>query len=161
MVLPEDGMEPIESPNVTANARDGEEISKKRMHQGAFLAAYEECGRIMVSSAAAGIDRRTYFRWMQTDPDFRAAFAESKLIAIAHLEDHAVKLARGMDGATTSERLLIKLLESLKPEVYNQPTKHEHSGRDGNPIQHNVSATEQLLSRITSLTSTGTAPSGT
>jgi hypothetical protein len=143
-------------PLFAPSARDAEELSEQQMRQGAWLAAYEQCGQIIKSSEAAGINKRTYFRWMK-DPVFAEQFYQSKQIAVAHLEDHAMKLATG-DGVPTSERLLIKLLESLKPEVYNQPTRHEHSGRDGKPIEHNVSARESLLSAIASLTAGEPAP---
>jgi hypothetical protein len=153
----------VPSPNVTPNAREApDEKSAKQMRQGAFLAAYEENGRVIVSAAAAGIDKRTFYRWMVSDPDFERAFRESDAIATQHLEDHAVKLARGLDGATTSERLLIKLLESKKPEVYNRPTRMEHSGPQGGPIETSeVNARDALRSRIASLTTSTDTPSGT
>jgi hypothetical protein len=146
------------SSNVTVNAREAEEKSAKEMRQGAFLANYEGTGRVLHAAAAAGVDKRQYFRWMK-EPDFAAAFGQSKLVAIQRLEDEAVR--RAGEGPVMSDRLLIKLLESLKPEVYNQPTRHEHSGSGGKPIEMNVSPSEQLLSRIAGLvTRTSETPSG-
>jgi hypothetical protein len=149
-----------ESATAPVPPKDTEETSAKQMRQGAWLAAYEECGRILVASAAAGIDKRTYFRWMK-EPDFAAAFAISEQIATQHLEDHAVKLARGLDGATTSERLLIKLLEAKRPEVYARPQRHEHQGPGGGPMELEtleVSSRDEFTSRIVGLASRAAAP---
>lgn len=138
---------------------DGREASKHR-RQGAFLAAYEECGRIMVAAAAAEIDKRTYFRWMK-EADFERDFRESDQIATQHLEDHAVKLARGLEGGTTSERLLIKLLEAKRPEVYARPQRHEHQGPGGGPMELEtleVSSRDEFTSRIIGLASRAATP---
>lgn len=140
-------------------AGDGRESSKQR-RQGAFLAAYEESGRIIVAAAAANVDKRQFFRWMK-EADFERDFRESEQIATQHLEDHAVKLARGLDGATTSERLLIKLLEAKRPEVYARPQRHEHQGPGGGPMELEtleVSSRDEFTSRIIGLASRAATP---
>lgn len=149
----------VSSANVTPNARDSEELSAKRRRQGAFLASYEECGRINIASTAAGIDRRTYFRWMK-EPDFARDFVESDQIATQELLDHATKMARGLDGATTSERLLIRLLEAKVPTLFNRVDRHEHTGANGGPIILDGNPSEQLLSRIAGLTAGRTETQG-
>lgn len=155
-------MNPLMDPasqNVTVHAREAEEHSDKRARQGAFLAAYETLGRVMPSAEAAGVDRRQHYRWLK-EPWYAEAFKESDEIATQMLEDEAVRRARGIDGAQPSDRLLIKLLESKRPEVYNHPSKHEHSGTGNRPIEMNVSASELLLSRIAALASGVRAPAG-
>jgi hypothetical protein len=150
------------SPNTRETQSDAEdERTAKQRRQGAFLASYEECGRVNVASAAANIDPRTYFRWMK-EADFERDFKRSDQIATQHLEDHAVKLARGLDGATTSERLLIKLLEAKKPDVYARATRHEHAGPGGGPMELEtleVSARDEFTSRIIGLASRAATPS--
>lgn len=153
---------PPASPIFTPNTReDPGEKSSKQMRQGAFLAAYEKTGRVLYAAEAAGIDKRTFFYWKK-EPEFAAAFALSYEIANQALEDEAVR--RAGEGPVMSDRLLIKLLESRIPEVYNRPQQHEHSGPGGKPVSIDVSPTEQILSRIAGLISdkpSESDPSGT
>ena len=133
------------------------ERADKTLHQGAFLAAYARRGDISKAADEAGVNRRRHYEWLK-DPDYEAAFKAAHQDCIDDLVGHVVNRARGLDGSPASDRLAIKLLESIPSDrmpvgwKFNNPTKHEHSGPGGKPIEHNVSPAEQLLSRISSLT---------
>ena len=135
----------------TPNTRD----ESTAMRQGAFLAAYGKTGRIGKASAIAEVDRTTHYLWLRTDPEYSRAFENAKKLAFHTLADEAWRRAMGEDCAQASDRLMIKLLESLGPGAghpeYGPAVKHEHSGPQGKPIDVNISATEQLHSRIASL----------
>jgi hypothetical protein len=139
-------------PKPTPNARDED---GKRMRQGAFLAAYGKTGRISKAAEIADVDRCTHYDWLKNDPAYSRAFDESKRLAFQHLADEAWRRAMGADGSQASDRLMIKLLESLGPATgnpeYGPAIKHEHSTAPGRPLEMNVSASELLHSRITSL----------
>jgi len=132
------------------------ERSDKVLHQGAFLAAYVQVGDISKAALKAGINRRRHYEWLQ-DPEYEAEFKAAQRDGIDDLVGHCVIRARGLDGSPSSDRLTIKLLESIPADrmpvgwKFNNPTKHEHSGPGGKPIEHNVSPAEQLFSRISSL----------
>lgn len=138
-------------PNSTPNTRDEE---GKAMRQGAFLAAYGKTGRLSKAAAIAEVDRTTHYNWLK-DPEYSRAFENAKRLAFHTLADEAWRRAMGEDCAQASDRLMIKLLESLGPGAghpeYGPAVKHEHSTAPGRPMEVNVSASEQLHSRIASL----------
>jgi hypothetical protein len=151
---------PESQPKPTPNARDED---GKRMRQGAFLAAYGKTGRISKAAEIADVDRCTHYDWLKNDPAYSRAFDESKRLAFQHLADEAWRRAMGADGSQASDRLMIKLLESLGPATgnpeYGPAIKHEHSTAPGRPLEMNVSASELLHSRIASIvTGTPTEP---
>lgn len=150
--------------NSTPIAQAREPRSDKLLHQGAFLAAYRRLGVIGKAATEAGVDRRRHYEWLE-GPEYERAFKEAHRDCIDDLVDHVVSRARGLDGSPGSDRLAMKLLESIPADrmpagwKFNNPTKHEHSGPGGKPIEHNVSPAEQLLSRISSLApGVGTTP---
>lgn len=98
--------------------------------QIAFLAAYAKCGIIGVSARAAEIDRRTHSDWMKKSAAYRQAFADAQEEAADSLEAEALRRARA-----GSDRLIIRLLEALRPDKYLPKMRHEHSGPDGRPIR--------------------------
>jgi hypothetical protein len=139
-------------PNSTVHARDED---GKRMRQGAFLSAYGKTGRISRAAEIAEIDRGSHYEWLKTDPAYSRQFDQAKRLAFQSLADEAWRRAMGEDGTQASDRLMIKLLESLGPATgnpeYGPAIKHEHSTAPGRPMELNVSATELLHSRVASL----------
>lgn len=99
------------------------------------------------AAQVAGIDRGTHYRWLQDDPEYAAAFAESSESAIERLEREAVR--RAAEGVSEpvyhrgqvvghvqkySDTLLIFLLKAARPDKYRDNVRMEHSGPDGGPI---------------------------
>lgn len=74
------------------------------------------------SSALAGVDRSTSYRWRQ-DPEFAALVEQAKEVSIDNLEREAHR--RAMKG---SDRLLEFLLVNRAPEKYQSTRKVELSG---------------------------------
>jgi hypothetical protein len=151
---------PIVRLDSTPNARDEATI----MRQGAFLSAFGKTGRISKASLIAEVDRTTHYVWLKHDPEYSRAFDQAKRLAFQNLADEAWRRAMGEDGSVGSDRLMIKLLESLGPATgnpeYGPAVKHEHSTAPGKPFELNVSATEQLHSRVTSLITGATETPG-
>lgn len=146
--------------NPTANTREAGVL----MRQGAFLSAYQKTGRINKAAVMAEVDRTTHYEWLR-DPDYSRAFEQAKLLAFQNLADEAWRRAMGEDGATVSDRLMIKLLESLGPVAghpeYGIRSTHELTTAPGKPLELNVSPSEQLLSRIAGLVTGSSETPGT
>jgi hypothetical protein len=144
--------------NTTANAREDE---GKAMRQGAFLAAYAKTGRISKAAELSDCDRTRHYHWLE-EPEYKRAFERAKLLAFHNLADEAWRRAMGEDGALPSDRLMIKLLESLGPVAghpeYGLKVTNEHTGKDGAPIELDLNARDEFTSRIIGLASRATAP---
>lgn len=98
--------------------------------QRKFLTAYEQDPFISRAASAAGIQRRSVWRWRKDDPVFAEAFAEAEELATQSLEEEALRRAR-----SSSDTLLIFMLKAKRPEVYKDRVYNEHTGKDGGPIQ--------------------------
>lgn len=115
-----------------------------------FLAAYRVTCSITKAAEAAELDRGMHYRWLRDDPEYAEAFKIAHDEAIQSLEDEAVRRAHEghneplvFQGMLTgfvvkkySDSLLMFLLRGAKPDKYRD--RHEHTGKDGGPIQGNV-----------------------
>ena len=105
----------------------------KQPNKRAFLAAISETGNITGASKISGIARKTHYDWMQSDPDYAAAYAEALEQAAENLESEARRRAtqgtlrpvfyKGEEcGAVReySDTLLIFLLKGAMPDKYSE-----------------------------------------
>lgn len=79
------------------------------------LAHYFDTGDVSQATSAAGVNRSTFYRWVNDDPLFQAAMAEAEARALAFLSGRLVSLAKKatdtiesvLDSktATTAQRL--------------------------------------------------------
>lgn len=132
---PQSALQSDETPQPNARALN--------RRQGAFLAAYEKCGRIGEAAEAAGIDRSSHYTWLRGDTDYKAAFQESDIIVGQNVLDEAVRRAvQGWDEPVTvagqrevvrkfSDRLLERLLEAHHPEKFRSNLAHRLVDKDG------------------------------
>ncbi len=118
-----------ESPalNETEQSNARAELNRR---QGAFLAAFEKCGRICDAAELAEIGRTTHYFWLRTDPNYKAAFENSEVLAAQNLIDEAVR--RAMAG---SDRLLERLLEAYFPEKFRANLAHRLVDKKGEDRQ--------------------------
>jgi hypothetical protein len=104
---------------------------RKLAHQRAFLAAYEKACCITWAVRAAGVTRKTHYRWLEQDSDYAAAFKRTQMIVGDTLESVAIERAtvgwtepvfyRGEKCGEVrkfDDAMLMFLLRALKPEVY-------------------------------------------
>ncbi len=123
----------------------GDEIRhpKKR----AFLAAMGECGNVSQACELAGIHRSTHYDWLENDPEYAEAFAHAEDHAAERLEQEARR--RAVEGVEKpvyqggrqvgvvreySDTLLIFLLKGAKPEKYQERSRTEIAGANGEPL---------------------------
>lgn len=135
----------------TADAGEREGRSDKLRHQDAFLLAFRSCASVSDACRTADLGRTQVYEWLK-DPAFERDFLEAGKLAAQHIVDEGLR--RAMAG---SDRLMVKMLESISDDrvplgwKFNRPQKHEHGTQPGHPMELNVSASEQLHSRIASL----------
>lgn len=60
------------------------------------MAVYEEIGRVKQAATAAGVDCRQHYRWLKNDPEYAAAFDETRQIAAGAIMDEIRR--RAMEG---------------------------------------------------------------
>ena len=105
-----------------------------------------------VAAQAAGIDPRTYYRWMEKGEDgpapygqFRHAVKEAQAAA----ESHAVTIIRkaAIDG---SWQAAAWFLERSHPRKWGRHDRHEVTGPDGGPVEFAVDAST-LEARLASI----------
>jgi hypothetical protein len=132
----------------------------------AFLMAFAEMGNITRAAELAGIARSNHYDWLKDDPDYPALFREADQQACDRLEQEARRRAIeglkrykfGKNGQPLinpetgepyyeheySDTLLIFLLKGANPVKYADRAKHEHTGKDGKPIESNITLTSRL-----------------
>jgi hypothetical protein len=118
------GFRPVPALDETQHSNARAELNRR---QGAFLAAFEKCGRICDAAELAAIERTTHYWWLKNDPSYKAAFEDSKVLVAQNLMDEAAK--RAMAG---SDRLLERLLEAHYPERFRSNLAHRLVDKTGN-----------------------------
>ncbi len=137
--------------------------SSKRSHavEEAFLDGLRACHSISHSAWAAGLTQKTVYEWRKKslasrreDGTFEDDFAErwdtAHEAGVDTLEQEAVRRARdGVEkpvyqggilvGTVTeySDTLMGLVLRGKRPDRYNTE-RHEHTGKDGGAIAHNM-----------------------
>jgi hypothetical protein len=91
-----------------------------------FLRILEATCNVSEGARAAGVDRRTVYRWREADEDFAAAWQEAEDAAADKLEQIAFE--RATSGQ--SDRMLEVLLKGHRPK-YRDKQHVEHSGSVG------------------------------
>jgi hypothetical protein len=79
------------------------------------LSAFTKLGTISHACEAAGVGRTTWYDWIEKDPEFQRAVADTSELVLDELEREAIKRAKGKGGSDT---LLIFLLKSLRRSKY-------------------------------------------
>ncbi|MCA9108571.1 MAG: hypothetical protein KDA52_01385 [Planctomycetaceae bacterium] len=123
-------------------SQDVPERGELSIRQRRFLSAFENLASIRLAADAAGINRRSHYRWL-TQAKYAAAFREARDVAADQLESEEVR--RAVDGVkrivfnprtgqpyvdphtgepysvtTYSDRLLMMLLRATLPEKYGR-----------------------------------------
>lgn len=81
----------------------------------AFIAAYSECGNVIMACNIAGVHPTNVYKWKDSDPVFQEDLNIATDMAVSILEHEARR--RALEG---SDRLLEFLLKSVRPEIYRE-----------------------------------------
>lgn len=116
-----------------------------------FLASFSDVASVSKACKKTKLARSTVYEWLKTNEDFKKRYNEACKVAVAALEDEAIRRAHegtlrpvfqgGKKVGTVreySDTLLIFLLKGLAPEKYKDRVHSEVTGKDGAPIQQNV-----------------------
>lgn len=104
-------------------------LAGNRKAMDRFLERLAQTGNVMLSARAAGVPRRTVYRWRDKWSTFADEWGEALDEAVDTLEGVAWKRA-----AKQSDRLLIFLLKAHRPDFYKERRALEHSGKDGETL---------------------------
>lgn len=135
-------------------------------HKAAFLVEFAKRGIVTTAARSIDVDRATVYRWYESDPAFALAFDDAKEQATDAMENEARR--RAVDGVDKpvfqggelvgyireySDTLLTKMLAANRPEKYRERASVEVTGKDGGPVQHEVTDTfayrEQIAGELT------------
>lgn len=126
---PEPGgfLHPVEREETDSQRVFGDAMSlpaeRKRLRKEAAIEMMSFGVSMSEVAAAIGIDRATFFRWRQEDPEFNARLHAKLVINKDMLQAEAER--RALRG---SDKLLMFLLERYDPEKFHLAQKLEHSG---------------------------------
>jgi hypothetical protein len=99
-------------------------VSQQKKLKEQFLKLYKEShGHIASSALTMGIDRKTFYNWKASDPDFKET--------VETLNDSFVELveAKVQDKIKEGNELWMwRYLKCHKPETWHDEVKQEHSG---------------------------------
>jgi hypothetical protein len=97
-----------------------------------LLAKLADGYSVTAACKAEGIGRRTYYDWIEADPDFKAQAEEAVDAGTDVLEDAARKRATAYKNP--SDTLLIFLLKGRRPEKFKDRVEQRHTDADGGPL---------------------------
>ncbi|HEX8941686.1 MAG TPA: hypothetical protein VF785_01035 [Gemmatimonadaceae bacterium] len=89
--------------------------SAKQTAKERALSKFMEIGTVKGACAAAGVPRRTWYNWMESDESFAALVVDASEHVSDELEGEAI--ARAKNGSDT---LLMFLLKARRPAVYRE-----------------------------------------
>lgn len=83
---------------------------------------------------ALGVHRSQLYRWADEHEAFRDALSRARDFALAWWED---KAQAGIEKPTSefNAGLYGKVMSARFPEDYRDTSRHEHTGKDGDPIE--------------------------
>jgi hypothetical protein len=129
-----------------------------------FLEALRTGASHAVAAEAAGLSRALVYNWRNDDPVFEKDWSEAEETGTDRLEqailERAVKGTQkevyqgGQLVGTVTEHhdtLAIFMMKARRPEKYKDRVHTELTGKDGGPIQHEVSALDELESRLSGI----------
>lgn len=86
-----------------ASSKQNQQLSKKQQE---FIDKHVELGgNISKTCKAVGINRGTYYQWMEKSEDFADAVALSKDALIDEIEDILMKKIRGFEHTVTAQKV--------------------------------------------------------
>lgn len=116
-----------------------ESISHPKQRQ--FLVAYAECGVIREAAQLCEISRESHYDWMR-EPEYAEAYILARELAADALEDEA--RMRANDRLRKSDRLLLRLLETLRPNVWGKHVQHDHQHEHHHTVDFSTFTDEEL-----------------
>lgn len=96
-------------------------------------------GVVSSACAAVGVNRSTYYDYLNNDPDFRAEVEDLKNVALDFAETSLLKQIQ--DGNTSATIFYLKTQGKERGYVERQ----EVTGSDGKPVEHRIVLDKKYL----------------
>lgn len=109
-----------------ANNSDAQRARLKEM----FLGELDKTPSVTQAARAIEVDRSTVYAWRDADEAFAAAWDDVKEASIERIE--VALMGRAVES---SDQAAIFLLKALKPGVYREQARIEHTGAGGGAVQ--------------------------
>ena len=110
----------------------GTDITTAARKQAMLEALTLSFGVVAHAAKQVGIDRSTHYLWMETDPEYKAAYGDLKEYKKDFIESKLIKLINEGDTAAT----IFAAKTQLKDRGYIERT--ELTGADGKDLNYNV-----------------------
>jgi len=125
--------------NGSTNNLNGKMTARTHKQQKLFLDCFKTCGVASRSAKAAGVARRTHYKWIEEDPDYVVLFAEACDIA-----DDALMYEIRRRALDLEKRDTVALIVALKIRgIFVE--RREVSGPDGGPQKMMVMTDEDKV----------------
>ena len=113
---------------------------------GKMIKAISEHGNMVKACRDIGITRTSVYRWINDDPEYKAAFDAAREIGERRMFDDAqdhVYSAIAPEAPVTPHSLQTArwVMASLKPSVYSERSRTELTGKDGAPLLSGITVT--------------------
>lgn len=138
-----------------------------------FCRAYARHGIVSDGLSAAGISRKTYYRWRKNDESFSENCVMAEEMANDFLEREARRRAmEGFDrpviykGEITetykdySDSLMTVLLKGNRPDKFKERSEVKHGGKIGRPMELEQEDKESIVSSILGMITSKPDPDG-
>jgi hypothetical protein len=93
-------------------------------------------------AAALDVSRATLYLWCDTYPEFMTAFTRARDLAQAWFED---KGQAGLETSGFNASLWAKQVSARFPDDYTERQKREITGKDGGPVEHQITRIERTI----------------
>ena len=118
-------------------------ISKKQQQvqqnkKDLIVALEKSLGIVTTACKAVNLDRTTFYRYYNDDPEFKAAVDDIENIALDFAESQLHKQIQKGEVSST----IFYLKTKGKHRGYIEKVHQEHTGKDGGPIQSEVRVIE-------------------
>lgn len=110
------------------------------------IKALAKCGVGSMARRMTGVTKKTWDFWLVNDPAFAEAVGDALEYATDELEHEARKRAMKQ-----SDYLLVTLLKANRPEKFRETIRNEHTGKEGGPMELELSAKAQFREKILKL----------
>lgn len=115
----------------TKPRRNGQGGTGPELWQSQFLASIRQYPNVLWAAKEAGTTRKTVYKRIKSNAEFRREFFEAKRLGILELE--RIAFERATKGL--SDRVLLRLLEAHLPGKYARKSIDVNvGGQDGNPV---------------------------
>lgn len=114
---------------------------------GRLLKALSEHGNLCRACRETGQKRRTVYNWIDADPEYAKAIEQARTVGLRGFYDaaidHLYRTIEAEEARATPEsvRVAIKVVASVKPDIWGEKSSVQVGGDPEHPVVHEVRRT--------------------